>query len=103
MRLRALTVAVPVAVSIAIGVTTPGAASPYPEIFCDGTVQARGQQWGFDGKAISCDFMRRWTRQWLRHGWEPRGWECYGVMETGDCHRRHSHHPRRWFEFYVID
>ena len=83
--------------------SSPAAARPYPDTFCDGSVQARGQQWGFDGRAVGCDFQRRWTRRWLRHGEHPTGWECFGVVETGDCHKRHSHHPRLWFEFYVLD
>ena len=103
MSRRLLVTALAAAAIVAAAGPAPATAHPYPEIFCDGSVHARGQQWGFDGKAVSCDFMREWTRRWLRHHEQPKGWECIGVVETGDCHKRHSHHPRRWFEFYVFD
>ena len=93
------------AVAFAMGAAPPSSAgaAPYPDHFCDGSIRAHRAEWGFDGKAIGCDFIRRWTRRWLRHHEKPMGWECITVGETGDCHKRHTHHPRLWFEFYVLD
>src|SRR6478672_5577272 len=73
----------------------------YPQRFCR-SVEAGGTRYGVEGSdRVSCRFMRRWTIRFVRAGRSPRHWACVDVGDAGGCHRRH--HPRRRFDWYVID
>ena len=76
--------------------------STYPNRFCRGTFQARGEPWGYDGRNINCRWQRTWAIAFLADGSEPKHWRCVDLDESGQCDRKHSN-GRKWFEFYAED
>ncbi len=77
----------------------------YPNRFCSGGFQARGELWGVEGRNISCRWQRAWAIRFLRQGKEPKHWRCVDLGDSGRCHRRHTyaHARHKWFEFYAQD
>jgi hypothetical protein len=86
-----------VALSLPLG-ATPSAAKPLDS--CRG-IDAMGQPYGLGKKKVRCAFVRRWARHYLKHGQQPRGWECFGrFFEVGNCHTPGN---ESLFQFYVED
>jgi hypothetical protein len=59
------------------------ARAPSAEAKPCGDVRANGQVWVVGGGGVGCKFQRRWTKRYLEHGDEPRGWRCVGRSRPG--------------------
>jgi hypothetical protein len=102
-----LAIVAALALTPASGASAGGKLPPsYPNRFCSGTFQARGEPWGYDGRNISCHWQGVWAADFVRNGVEPRHWRCYDLGDSGRCHSKHTYdrgHVRKWFEFYAED
>jgi hypothetical protein len=85
----------------AVALAAPASAPAYPNVFCQGTVHAHGEAWGFDGHDVKCPFQKLWTYRYLRFGHRPANWRCIDLGDSGRCHRKGE--ATRWFEFFAED
>ena len=61
--------------ALAFAVTAPPASGVVPPRKC-GKIVAHGEAYSVRGHLVRCEFARRASKRFLRHGIKPRGWTC---------------------------
>jgi hypothetical protein len=86
-----------------VGAASPDALAAQPTVvthYCSGSFHAKGEQWGYESKVVSCGYARHWSKAFLRHGRHPQHWSCVDLGDSGACDKRHS---RKHFDYYAMD
>jgi hypothetical protein len=89
--------------ALLVAVALLAAIPPPAEARACGAVTARSHVFIVGGSDnLSCRFMRRWTRRFVRAGSKPVGWRCRrSSPQSGGCNERRGR--KRFFVFYPPD
>ena len=55
---------------------------------CPHTVAVKGDHWQYQGTGVSCKFMKKWTRSWIRDAKAPKGCTCTSGGQNGLCDKK---------------
>jgi hypothetical protein len=80
---RKVALALVVGLGLIVAIGAAPAPATMPPVRC-GKMKVEGKTYKVSGHLLDCDFVRKWSRKWLKSHDHPNGWTCadYSPEET---------------------